>query len=75
MMTPKPVRFVRKTVYEDLTPAQMVERYATGESLDGLGLITGTSSFRVRKVLVAHGVTIRPRFGHRQDGPSRYLSK
>lgn len=64
---PQPVRYVRRTVYEDLTPEQIVERYRAGDSLDALGMITGTSGHRVRQILVAHGVTIRPPYGSRQS--------
>jgi hypothetical protein len=68
-------RFLRRTVWEALTPEQMVERYAAGASLDDLGMLTGTSGHRVRKVLVAHGVTIRPPYGHRGHSVSRYIAK
>jgi hypothetical protein len=71
-MIPQPVRYVRRTVYEDLTQEQIVERYRAGESLDILGMITGTSSYRVRKVLVAHGVTIRPPCRWRKPNPCRF---
>jgi hypothetical protein len=68
-------KFLRRTVWESLTPEQMVERYAAGASLDDLGMLTGTSCYRVRKVLVAHGVTIRPPCRHYHSNPIRYVRK
>jgi hypothetical protein len=53
-------RFLRRTVWEAMTPEQMVERYAAGASMDDIGFLTGTSGHKVRRILVAHGVTIRP---------------
>jgi hypothetical protein len=70
---PQPVKFLRRTVYETLAPEQLVERYLSGSSLDDLGMLTGTSPFRVRKVLVSHGVTIRPPCRHPGPNPSRYV--
>jgi hypothetical protein len=72
---PQPVKFLRRTVWEDLTQEQIVERYLGGLSLDDLGMLTGTSPFRVRKVLVSHGVTIRPPCRHPGPNPSRYVRK
>lgn len=76
MVVHQPVKFLRRTVWEDLTPEQMVERYAAGASLDDLGMLTGTSAYRVRKILVAHGVTIRPPCRHgNPPSPIRYVKK
>jgi hypothetical protein len=52
-----------------------VARYKAGVSLDDLGTMTGTSGYRVRKVLVAHGVTIRPPCRHYHSNPIRYVRK
>lgn len=68
-------RFMRRTVWETLTPEQLVERYMSGTSLDDLGMLTGTSSYRVRKILVEQGVEIRPSCGSRGHSVSRYLRK
>jgi hypothetical protein len=65
----------RHTVYEDLTTEQICEHYRAGRSMDELGFATGTSSHKVRKLLVEHGVTIRPAFGHRMGSPCRYMRK
>jgi hypothetical protein len=54
------MKFVRRTVWEALTPEQMVERYAAGESVDDLAIMAGIGSAKVRKILVDRGVTIRP---------------
>lgn len=65
------MRFVRRTVWEALTPEQMVERYAAGASIDNLAMLAGLGSDRVRKILVAHGVAIRapgPPRGKRHRG-------
>jgi hypothetical protein len=56
---PASMQFVRRTVWEDLTPEQMVERYAAGASLDDLGMLAGIGAYRVRRLLVSRGVTIR----------------
>jgi hypothetical protein len=62
-------RFVRRTVWEALTPEQMVARYEEGLSLDDIGTLTGSSGHRVRKILIAHGVTIRPPCRHGSPCP------
>lgn len=53
------MRFVRRTVWEALTPEQMVERYAAGLSMADLGTLVGIAEDRVRKILVDHGAAIR----------------
>jgi phage antirepressor YoqD-like protein len=60
------MKFVRRHVWEDLTPEQMVERYAAGASMGDLAMLAGIGPDRVRKILVAHGVTIRSAFGRRK---------
>lgn len=67
--------FLRRKVWETMTPEQMVERYAAGASMDEIGFATGTSGFQVRKILVAHGITIRPRCRHRESNPGRFVKK
>jgi hypothetical protein len=54
------MKFCRWTVWEDLTPEQMVERYAAGAAVDDLAILAGIGSAKVRKILVERGVTIRP---------------
>ena len=71
MTTPENTKFLRRTVWEAMTPEQMVARYDAGMSLNDIGFVAGTSGYQVRKLLVARGVTIRPRFGH----PSRYTRR
>lgn len=74
-MTNSPVRYLRRTVWEDLTPEQIADRYAAGASLDDIGIVTGTGVHRVRAVLVEAGVTIRPAIGGRCSNPNKYLRK
>jgi hypothetical protein len=74
-MTHSSVGYLRRTVWEPMTPEQLVARYAAGVSLDDLGTLTGTSGYRVRKILVAHGVTIRPPCRHYHSNPIRYVRK
>jgi hypothetical protein len=59
-------RYARHTVWEDLTEQQIIQRYVAGETLDGLAMLTGTGSHRIRQFLVANGVEIRPRFGRKR---------
>lgn len=68
-------KFVRQTVWEDLTPEQVVERYAAGESMEGIGFAMGLSGYHVRQVLVAHGVTIRSSAGFLGRPHGRYTRK
>jgi hypothetical protein len=75
MMAEGPAKFLRRTVWEGLTPDQMAERYRAGASLDDLGMLTGTSGHRVRQVLVTHGVTIRPSCRPLGPNPNRYVRK
>jgi hypothetical protein len=74
-MTHSSVGYLRRAVWEPMTPEQLVARYAAGVSLDDLGTLTGTSGYRVRKILVAHGVTIRPPCRHYHSNPIRYVRK
>lgn len=67
--------FVRRTVWEALTPEQAVERYAAGESMDAIGFAMGISGHLVRKILVAHGVTIRSSVGCIGRVRGRYTRK
>jgi hypothetical protein len=75
-MTGDSAKHLRRTVWEALDEEQLVERYAAGASLDDLGMLTGTSGYRVRKILVARGVTIRPPCRHGSPpSPIRYVRK
>lgn len=74
-MTATGNKFLRRTVYEDLTPEQVVERYVAGRSMEDIGFATGTSGYLVRQILVERGVAIRPSCGHRGHSVSRYVSK
>jgi len=46
-----------------ITPEELARRYFDGASLDDLGVLCGCIAARIRRILVAHGVEIRPR-GH-----------
>lgn len=54
------MKFCRWTVWEDLTPEQMVERYMAGAAVDDLAILAGIGSAKVRAILVERGVKIRP---------------
>jgi hypothetical protein len=42
---------------------ELARRYLDGASLDDLGVLCGCTATRIRRILVAQGVEIRPR-GH-----------
>jgi hypothetical protein len=44
-------------------PEELARRYLDGASLDDLGVLCGCTATRIRCILVAHSVEIRPR-GH-----------
>jgi hypothetical protein len=53
----------RPLVTITVTPEELARRYRDGASLDDLGVLCGCTATRIRRILVAHGVEIRPR-GH-----------
>ena len=59
-------RSPRRPVTITVTPEELVQRYLDGASLDDLGVLCGCSGKRIRRILVAQGVEIRPR-GYNSD--------
>jgi hypothetical protein len=56
-------RYPRSPVTITVEPGELARRYLDGASLDDLGVLCGCTSTRIRRILVAQGVEIRPR-GH-----------
>ena len=56
-------RYPRPPVALTVTPEELAQRYLDGASLDDLGVLCGCTATPIRRILVAHGVNIRPR-GH-----------
>jgi hypothetical protein len=56
----------RRPVKTAVDPEELARRYRDGASLDDLGVLCGCSGKRIRRVLVAQGVEIRPR-GYNSD--------
>jgi hypothetical protein len=56
-------RSPRRPVTITVTLEELARRYLDGASLDDLGVLCGCTATRIRRILVAHGVEIRPR-GH-----------
>jgi hypothetical protein len=53
-----------------ITPAELARRYLDGASLDDLGVLCGCTATRIRRILVAQGVEIRPRGHNHGNGRS-----
>jgi hypothetical protein len=53
----------RRPVKTAVDPEELARRYRDGASLDDLGVLCGCTATRIRRILVAQGVEIRPR-GH-----------
>ena len=56
----------RRPVKTAVDPKELARRYRDGASLDDLGVLCGCSGKRIRRILVAQGVEIRPR-GYNSD--------
>ena len=56
-------RSPRRPVTITVTSEDLARRYLDGASLDDLGVLCGCTATRIRRILAAHGVKIRPR-GH-----------
>jgi len=58
----------------EIEPEELARRYRAGASLNDLGVLCRCSAWRVRAILVALGVEIRPRGGHPGgNGPNKFL--
>jgi hypothetical protein len=53
----------RPPVTITVEPEELAQRYLDGASLDDLSVLCGCTATRIRRILVAQGVEIRPR-GH-----------
>ena len=53
-------RYLRPPVTITVEPEELARRYLDGASLDDLGVLCGCTAARIRRILVAHGVEIRP---------------
>jgi hypothetical protein len=53
-------RYPRRPVKITVEPEELARRYLDGASLDDLGVLCGCAAARIRRVLVAQGVNIRP---------------
>jgi hypothetical protein len=56
-------RSPRRPVTITVEPKELARRYLDGASLDDLGVLCDCTAVRIRRILVSHGVEIRPR-GH-----------
>jgi hypothetical protein len=65
------VRYLRRQpVRITVDAAELAQRYRDGASLDDLGILCGCTGTRIRHLLVAHGVEIRPRSYNPSGGKS-----
>jgi hypothetical protein len=55
--------YPRPPVAITVEPEELARRYRDGASLDDLGVLCDCTAVRIRRILVAHDVQIRPR-GH-----------
>jgi len=63
-------RSPRRPVTITVTPEELARRYLDGASLDDLGVLCGWTATFIRRILVAHGVKIRPRGHNHGEGRS-----
>jgi hypothetical protein len=62
--------YPRPPVPITVTSEELARRYLDGASLDDLGVLCGCTAVRIRRILVAHGVEIRPRGHNHGNGRS-----
>jgi hypothetical protein len=60
----------RSPVTITVTPEDLARRYHDSASLDDLGVLCGCTAARIRRILVAQGVEIRPRGHNHGNGRS-----
>ena len=66
----------RQPVTIEIEPEELARRYRAGASLNDLGVLCQCSAWRVRAILVALGVEIRPRGGQSGgNGPNKFLRR
>jgi hypothetical protein len=69
-------RHKRQPVRITATPDELVQHYRDGASLNDLAVMCDCGAGRIRRILIAHGVEIRPRgYGKGNSMPGRYLRR
>jgi hypothetical protein len=66
-------RLLRLPVKITVKPDELALRYRDGASLDDLGILCGCSSKRIRRILAAQGVEIRPRGYNSDCRPNKFM--
>jgi hypothetical protein len=66
----------RQPITIEVEPEELARRYRAGASLDDLGVLCQCTGTRVRAILVALGVEIRPCGGHTGgNGPKKFVRR
>ena len=66
----------RQPVTLAVEPEELARRYREGASLEDLGILCQCSGARIRAILVALGVEIRPLGGQSSgNGPNKFLRR
>ncbi len=66
----------RPPVTITVTPAELARRYRDGASLDDLGVLCDCTATRIRRILVAQGIEIRPRgHDHGNGRPNKFVRR
>jgi hypothetical protein len=65
----------RRPVTITVAPEELARRYRDGASLDDLGVLCGCSGKRIRRILVAQGVEIRPRGYNNDCRPNKFMRR
>jgi hypothetical protein len=69
-------RSPRSPVTITVTPEELARRYLDGTSLDDLGILCGCTATRIRRILVAQGVEIRPQgHNHGNGHPTKFVRR
>ena len=63
-------RYPRPPVTITVEPEELARRHLDGASLDDLSVLCGCTAVRIRRILVAHGVEIRPQGHNHGNGRS-----
>jgi hypothetical protein len=65
----------RRPVKTAVDPQELARRYRDGASLDDLGVLCGCSGKRIRRILAAQGVEIRPRGYNSDCRPNKFMRR
>ena len=63
-------RYPQRPIKITVTPEELAQRYLDGASLDDLGILCGCTATRIRRILVAQDVEIRPQGHNHGNGRS-----